>query len=166
MLFLKLTNEGCKSLCDSEQEEEKNMIKKIRDLTKSEFLSWRANNCRNCANCIFRGTGCSEESSFLENMEKYSNIFLNQEINVEPLLTESEKSWLKSFLEPFKDTIIYIRKSHFSIKEKDKQVLTIFYDAFSTTTPYFKINTMFKNLEVGISYTLEDLEVYYENEGN
>lgn len=61
--------------------------KKLRDLTKEEFLNWKRNNCGNCKNCIFRNVictcACKYESLWVECKYLYSDAFLNKEIEVE-----------------------------------------------------------------------------------
>ena len=60
--------------------------KKLRDLTPEDFDKWHRKNCGNCNKCIFNNVICeksSENWSWINHKDLYSDKFLNQEIEVE-----------------------------------------------------------------------------------
>ena len=80
----------------------------------------------------------------------------------EPVLDEKEKEYLSAVIKPFRDRVVYIRKieagernQYISIKVKrydyEKESHEYIY------MPYFKKDTMYKNMEVKKEYTLEEL---------
>lgn len=65
-------------------------LKKLRDLTPEEWDKWQYEKCNtgylNCYECIFRNVYCSKSSencSWVNNKDLYSDKFLDQEIEVE-----------------------------------------------------------------------------------
>ena len=81
----------------------------------------------------------------------------------EPVLDEEEKKYLIAVIKPFKDRVVYIRKvkvaecnQFISIKVKrydyDEEDSYEYIDL-----PYFREDTMYKNMEAGKEYTLEEL---------
>lgn len=81
----------------------------------------------------------------------------------EPVLDEEEKKYLSAVIKPFRDRVVYIRKveagdcnQFISIKVKrydyDEEDSNEYIDL-----PYFKKDTMYKNMEVRKEYTLEEL---------
>lgn len=81
----------------------------------------------------------------------------------EDILDEEEKKYLRAVIKPFRDRVVYISKleagdcnQFISIKvkrydyEEEKSHEYIY-------MPYFKKDTMYKNMEVRKEYTLEDL---------
>ena len=60
--------------------------KKLRDLTPEEWDKWHRKNCGNCNKCIFNNVICeksSENWSWVNNKDLYSDKFLDQEVEVE-----------------------------------------------------------------------------------
>ena len=81
----------------------------------------------------------------------------------EDILDEEEKKYLSSVIKPFRDRVVYIRKvkvgecnQFISIKVKrydyDEEDSNEYIDL-----PYFRENTMYKNMEAEKEYTLEAL---------
>ena len=59
--------------------------KKLRDLTPEEYDKWLYKNCGDCSECIFRKVMCADscyQDSWINNKDKYSEKFLNQEIEL------------------------------------------------------------------------------------
>ena len=72
------------------------------------------------------------------------------------ILDEAEKRYLKNFITPFKESVETIRKLYSPVK--DKEYIQIRYkDDRPTCLPYFKKNTMYKDMKENRNYTLEEL---------
>ena len=80
------------------------------------------------------------------------------EIIKKPILDEVEKRYLSNVIKPFRNRIEYIAKyigkygEYISIIYKDLNDKT-----FSMAFPSFKKGTMYKGMEIGKRYTLEEL---------
>ena len=81
----------------------------------------------------------------------------------EPILDEAEKEYLKAVIKPFKNHVKTIMKA--------KQVATLYaitidieekynYETFLQFPPFEKSSGMYKGMELGKRYTLEELELY------
>ena len=78
----------------------------------------------------------------------------------EPVLNEKEKEYLSAVIKPFRDRVVYILKVeageyNWLISIKIKR-----YDEDSNEyidLPYFRENTMYKNMLINREYTLEEL---------
>ena len=79
----------------------------------------------------------------------------------EPILDEEEKKYLSAVIKPFKDRVCYIQKV--KTTNLDNQFIFIRvkrYDCEDNEDidlPYFKANTMYKNMKGDKKYTLEEL---------
>lgn len=71
----------------------------------------------------------------------------------EPILDDKEKEYLSSVIRPFRDRIQYIVKRGSSAKE----YIVIEIKNDNIYLPYFKKDTMYKNMELDKEYTLEEL---------
>lgn len=74
----------------------------------------------------------------------------------EPILNEAEKNYLSAVIEPFRDKVKYISKQ----KNIDKLMEFIHIDLSDGDVadfPNFKAGTMYKGMEVGKYYTLQEL---------
>lgn len=91
---------------------------------------------RNCRECC------------LKNLE-----WLNQEFQ-EHILDDVEKEYLSAVIKPFRKKIFYIRKSEDLRKKYIKIVLC---DGDSMYFPYLANDEMYKGMELGRNYTLEEL---------
>ena len=78
-----------------------------------------------------------------------------------PVLVEEEKEYLSAVIKPFRDRVVYIRKVKagecnwfisIKVKRYDEEDSNEYIDL-----PYFRENTMYKNMEVEEEYTLEEL---------
>ncbi len=152
--------------------------KKLKDITEKEYLCWRDENCqhfpiyKNCTFGMLQGYNNCKEKSCLNHKELFSNEFLNQEIEVEDTLTKEEKEYLKAVIEPFKNNIQYIIKQT-GPDHSDTEYITTFINSITNTdwldqeyivVPFFKKGTMYKNMEIGKKYTLEELGLFLEEE--
>ena len=79
----------------------------------------------------------------------------------EPVLTDKEKEYLSAVIKPFRDRVVYILKVEagecnwlisIKIKRYDEEDSNEYIDL-----PYFRENTMYKNMLINREYTLEEL---------
>ena len=74
----------------------------------------------------------------------------------EPVLDDTEREYLSAVIKPFREKIEYIRKNKSAYK--DKQFISIgFYDDDYMYFPFFENDAMYKCMELGRKYTLEEL---------
>ena len=74
----------------------------------------------------------------------------------EPILDDVEKEYLSAVIKPFREKIEYIRKNKSAYK--DKQFISIgFYDDDYMYFPFYENDAMYKCMELGRKYTLEEL---------
>ena len=87
-------------------------------------------------------------------------------MNKEPILTNEERKWLKKFLKPFRNEVEFITKNKIVYadddSETDFQYLYIMLEHEYIQLPMFKKDSMYKGMELGYDYTLEELGVTYE----
>lgn len=82
----------------------------------------------------------------------------------QPILDDVEKRYLEGVLRPFKDRVICIRKGQVN----DLEYINIFLKFFTGTGddglpfPYFEPNSMYKGMELGKKYTLEELGLFQD----
>lgn len=140
--------------------------KKLRDLTREEYVLWKETECNKirCIECLFDDYGCNAHSGWIAHKDMYSDKFLNQEIEVEcDILTEDEKKYLKAVIEPYKDRIHFIQKNFFTCGysyiyiEIDVQAIVPDYVFDNITLPVFEDSKMYKGMEQGKQYILEEL---------
>lgn len=77
-----------------------------------------------------------------------------------PILDDAEKEYLGNIIKPFRDRVISIRK----IEDPGEECLLIYVEHFrdksngeTFTLPSFEKKTMYKGMELGKRYTLEEL---------
>lgn len=135
---------------------------KLKDVTKEEFEQWVNKNCENtsCKNCTFKNVMCTGPNSWVVNKGLFSDKFLNQEIEIEieiEILDEVEKEYLTNVIKPFRNKIDYIIKRRTLNGESDYIVMSLNKGGELFILPYFKHDTMYKGMNFGKQYTLEDL---------
>ena len=88
--------------------------------------------------------------------------------NSQPILTHSEREYLKMVLKPFHDEVKYVAKysdpsSCEGICNKEYLFIPLHGKAFSGgfTFPYFGAGTMYSEMELGKKYKLEELGITY-----
>ena len=76
-----------------------------------------------------------------------------------PILDEEEKKYLSRVIRPWRDKVEYIRKINFD--DEDEFIVIIYRERESKAMPLpcFKKGTMYKGMEVGKEYSLEELEL-------
>ena len=83
--------------------------------------------------------------------------WLNQEYK-DPILDDVEREYLSAVIKPFRKKISYIRKS--KDPRKGKNYIKIeFFDGDCMFFPNLSNNAMYKGMELGKNYTLEELGI-------
>ena len=91
------------------------------------------------------------------------NCLLNGEYKVvkipKPVLDDVEKKYLSRVIRPWRDKVEYIRKINFD--DEDEFIVIIYRERESKAMPLpcFKKGTMYKGMEVGKEYSLEEFEL-------
>lgn len=78
------------------------------------------------------------------------------------ILDYKEREYLTIALKPFRESIVHIFKTDFHVKDGLEYLRIHVHDAldgayYDISLPCFKKNTMYKNMELGKRYTLEEL---------
>lgn len=85
---------------------------------------------------------------------------LNGNMNIvklpKPNLNKKEKDYLSSFIKPFRNKVKHIRKVAYP-HLKSEYIEIVFNNKFVTEFPEFETNTMYKGMETGKDYSLEEL---------
>ena len=143
---------------------------KLRDLSKEQWDSYKRNVCRClCTDCPIKAGKCflsTDETSWVNNKNMYSNKFLDQEIEIElpEILDEEEKRYLSAVIKPFRNRIKFIKKTDSIVKNKNYNYIRIGLKVNDCTTEYmefptFEENTMYKNMKLYKKYTLDELDL-------
>ena len=76
-----------------------------------------------------------------------------------PILDDVEKKYLSRVIRPWRDKVEYIRKINFD--DEDEFIVIIYRERESKAMPLpcFKKGTMYKGMEYGKQYSLEELEL-------
>lgn len=142
--------------------------KKLRDLTKDEYEKYVDKVCGeiSCNDCIFNKAQCvepSDESSWVNNKELYSDKFLDQEIEIDlPILNTEEKDYLSAVLKPFINNVTDIAKYR-RTSDSSEYIVINFKDTEGLILPHFKENTMYKGMELDRKYILAELDLVQKN---
>ncbi len=75
------------------------------------------------------------------------------EIYQEPILDEEERKYLSAVIRPFRDKVLYIKKSRCA----DGEYIFIELKVEIINLPLFEKDTMYKGMEVNKDYTLKEL---------
>ena len=74
------------------------------------------------------------------------------------VLTDKEREYLSQVIRPWKEEVASIVKFEDSFDdEEEKECIVIKTDSDAVILPFFKKGTMYKRMEVGKEYSLEDL---------
>lgn len=145
--------------------------KKLRDLTPEEYNDWHKKTCLSpykCKSCPLESVPCTIDSknTWVNHKDLYSDKFLNQEIMIEDekpdILDKQEKEYLRNVIKPFRNRVKYITKEaeingYEYIVMDVTNPINVGYYTEHVYLPYFERGTMYKNMEVGRKYYLEDL---------
>lgn len=109
---------------------------------------------------IYLSDACETDKCLLLSFSQFNNLIA--ELNVKPILDEVEKKYLWNIVKPFKNRVIDIVKSYlFDYPEYEYiyiRVGSIIDNKVDLMTlPYFKKDSMYKEMELKRSYTLEEL---------
>ncbi len=86
------------------------------------------------------------------------------ELEIEkPILDDVEKHYLESVLRPFKNDVIYVKKTLNHNYEHIVYKVKTFYGYNFHSFPDLKKHTMYKGMEVGKRYTIEELGLFEED---
>lgn len=105
-------------------------------------------------NCMYQNK-CGHLLSFTNEVDKWKTIICYYSINI---LDETEKKYLKGVIRPFRNRVRYIIKKEYY----EYEYISIEYKEIDNSTyyiqlPNFKSNTMYKGMEIGKDYTLNEL---------
>lgn len=84
---------------------------------------------------------------------KYETIYKREE----PILDNKEKEYLGNIIRPFRDKVRYIVKIRYSRINNTAYIFIKINNDDYINLPYFKENTMYKNMKLNREYTLEEL---------
>ena len=83
------------------------------------------------------------------------------EIIKKPILNEAEKQYLSNVLKPFRDKVVYIIKYKCIGTDKEEEISIAYYTDNKSMQcfelPPFKKGTIYKGMELGEKYSVEDL---------
>ena len=139
--------------------------KKIRDLSVEELNQYCSENW--CTSCALRWLSCSGDfEAIKKHKDIFSDKFLDQKIEIEvpDILDEKEKEYLSNVIKPFRDRIISVMKLE-SITTPNAFYICIFVRPSvhmilgddSIRLPLFAKDSMYKNMQYDVEYTLEEL---------
>lgn len=168
-MFIKTLNEFLEQ--SKEQIKEKLKMKreiKLRDMTKEQWDSYKRNVCMwLCIDCPIKAGKCfvsTNEYSWFNNKDMYSNKFLDQKVEIEipDILDEAEKRYLRAVIRPFRNKIIYIKKvkcanNNYFISIKISSEISSSRDE-KILFPWFQ-NEMYVGMKDDKEYTLEELDL-------
>jgi hypothetical protein len=135
---------------------------KLRDLTEEQEREWKNKNCPNllCKNCPLVTGECvaGYPSFFIYHKDMFSDKFLDQEVEIDvpEILDEEEKAYLSAFIKPWRKNITSIAKNK-SIDPNKEFISFVLNGKDTYILPRFDEGTMYKGMEEGRFYTLEDL---------
>lgn len=97
---------------------------------------------------------CNDNASIVkvERPTHYKTVFERKE----EVLDETEKRYLAGVIRPFKNRVEYINKQQ-SCVNKNQKFIGIILEKDTLILPYFMEGTMYKGMETGRNYTLEEL---------
>ena len=139
--------------------------KKIRDLSVEELNQYCSEN--GCTSCALRWLSCSQDfEAIREHKDIFNDKFLDQKVEIEvpDILDEKEKEYLGNVIKPFRDRVISVVKN-VACTATNAAYICIFvrpnvHMVFGDDTlrlPLFAKNTMYKNMQFDVEYTLEEL---------
>lgn len=94
----------------------------------------------------------------VERPVKYETVYERVEEEKKEILDETEREYLKAVIKPFKKRVNFIRKTESNMLF-EKELLLIQLNDDDLILPYFEKETMYKGMELGKKYTLEELEI-------
>lgn len=112
-------------------------------------------------NCIYKftinGLFWRCQGYWLPSDISFTNILCGKtKIIKKPILDDAEKEYLTNVIKPFRDKISYICKSQ-TVISKSEWIRLVLKADLCIEFPCFENGTMYKGMEVGKKYTLEEL---------
>lgn len=138
---------------------------KLRDLTVIQFIEWKDKNCdEDCDNFVFNNVSCrtTYKSCWVSHKDLFSDKFLDQEIEDDPILTEEEREYLSAVIKPFRNRVRCIYKISPLYTEYCRIGIQLYESIDNRKIDeiylnYFDIKTMYKGMEINKKYTLDEL---------
>ena len=99
---------------------------------------------------------CYQEWKTLQN-QVYLEECLNDEVEIieEPILNDKEREYLSAVIKPFRDKVLWLKKSDCI----DGEYIILLTDDTAMSFPNFNRYTLYKGMELYKEYTLEELEI-------
>lgn len=138
--------------------------KKLRDLSVEELEQYCSEN--GCASCALRWLSCTQDfEAIRKHKDIFNDKFLDQKIEIEvpDILDEKEKEYLGNVIKPFRDRVTKIAKFEtirgdaFYICIFVRPSVHMFLGDDTLRLPLFAKDTMYKNMQFDVEYTLEEL---------
>lgn len=117
----------------------------LEDFSKRSGICIAIHRVRKEKNC--NGRSCEECREWLK-----------QPYQEPSILNDTEKEYLKAVIKPFRDKVAYIALCEYDESTGFIRIKTEG-DLAGVCFPNFRINTMYKGMEIGKRYTLEDLDL-------
>ena len=123
---------------------------------KEDILNMRRANITCCASDLSHVEGCANKSCI--ECKKEALEWLLEEYT-EPILDDKEREYLSSVIEPFRTSVISIKKLE---STDDWEIISFYSQNFQscgcvTILPPFQSGTRFKGMKLGKEYTIEEL---------
>lgn len=122
---------------------------------KEDILNMRRANITCCASDLSHVEGCANKSCI--ECKKEALEWLLEEYT-EPILDDKEKEYLSAVIEPFRKSVISIKKLEATY---GWEIISFYYTFQSygciTILPPFQSGTRFKGMKLGKEYTIEEL---------
>ena len=139
--------------------------KKLRDLSVEELEQYCSEN--GCASCALRWLSCSQDfEAIRKHKDIFNDKFLDQKVEIEvpDILDEKEKEYLGNVIKPFRDRVISVVKN-VACAATNAAYICIFVRPSvhmvlgddTLRLPLFAKDTMYKNMQFDVEYTLEEL---------
>lgn len=115
---------------------------------------------------VVLGSGNGESQKYFKTVKDFVD-FLSLSVEEEKL-DNIEKRYIKDFIRPFRDNIIYIKKIPIYTYTQREQIQIgykyVYNDSVATISlPPFLKNSMYKGMELNKEYTLEELGIKFGN---
>ncbi len=127
---------------------------KFNDFKQVERLNEFYNSAVVRIGCLDKTIGLSKEMiAEVKRPTKYETIYKREE----SILDDKEKEYLGNLIRPFRDKVKYIVKIRYSRINNTAYIFIKINNDDYINLPYFKENTMYKNMKINKEYTLEEL---------
>lgn len=135
-------------------------------LKNGEVIIFNKDNSYQKTTYVFENLDSNLKYNFNDNVSivkverpvKYKTVFERVEEDKKEILDETEREYLKAVIKPFKKRVKFIRKTESNMLF-EKELLLIQLNDDDLILPYFEKETMYKGMELGKKYTLEELGI-------